>query len=380
MIGHRRRADVDALRVLAVLLVLLIHAAMVYSPWQTWHVQNDVRSRLLGEVTLFPGPWIMALFMLLAGRSAAISLGHRSNRDYLYQRFLRILLPLVAGTLLLVPPMMYVRRSLEGIFDGSFIEFYPHFFDGFFPDGNLSWGHLWFLAYLFLYGTLLLPLQRVIRRMHDAGRRVRRPGVWLAVFVTACIAAQLALRARFPQTNALVNDWANHAQLVPAFLLGFVLEVDHGFEATLHRMRHVALAVAVAASVCVAVLAWPGAVGDRGPTAWSSTYFAFWTAVSVATWAWLFAITASAVDLFTYERPWVTRTRHEVYAFYILHQPVLVLVAVWLVPSGLPVLPEFLIVFTVALLATAAACEGAMLFPPTRLLLGLDTPRTPPDS
>lgn len=348
---------------------------MVYSPWQTWHVQNDVRSRLLGEVTLFPGPWIMALFMLLAGRSAFHSLGHRSDRDYLAQRFLRIFLPLLAGTLLLVPPMMYVRRTLEGSFDGGFLEFYPHFFDGFYPEGNLSWGHLWFLAYLFLYGTLLLPLLRALRRRHDAGWRAHRPGLWLVVIVIAGTVAQLALRAPFPQTNALVADWANHAQLVPAFLLGFMLEVDHGFEATLLRMRHVALGVAVAASLCVAALAWPGTVGDRGPTSWSTTYFAFWTAVSVATWAWLFAISAWASDVFTREQPWLRRTRHEVYAFYILHQPALVLVAVWLVPLDLPVLPEFLCVFTASLIATIAACEAAMLVPPTRLLLGLDRPR-----
>jgi hypothetical protein len=53
---------------------------------------------------------------------------------------------------------------------------------------------------------------------------------------------------------------------------------------------------------------------------------------------------------------------------------VLVVVALWLVPLDLPVFPEFLLVFTAALVATAASCEAAMLLPPTRALLGLHRP------
>ncbi len=366
-----RRADVDALRVLAVVLVLVVHAAMVYSPWQTWHVQNDVRSKWLAELTLLPGPWLMGLFMLLAGRSAFYSLEHRSDLVYLRERTARLFVPLLAGTLLLVPPMLYVRRTLEGRFDGSFIAFYPHFFEGLYPEGNLSWGHLWFLAYLLVYGTILLPLLRAIAQRYRGGRPLRSGRIGLLVFVAACASAQVALRAPFPQTNALVNDWANHAQLLPAFLFGFVLAADPALEALLRRTRYVTLALALAASTIVAVYAWPGNFGEALPASDSWRYASFWTAESVATWAWLFSISAFAQRGVTRERPWLVRSREIVYPFYVLHQPVLVLIAWKLVPLHVPLFAEFLLLTATAFIATVGACELARRWQPARLLLGI---------
>jgi glucan biosynthesis protein C len=377
-VTHRsRRVDVDALRIAAVVVVLVVHAAMVYSPWQTWHVQNDVRSRGLAELTLFAGPWLMSLFMLLAGRSAFYSLEHRTDRQYLSERFARLFIPLLAGTLLLIPPMMYVRRTLEGRFQGGVLSFYPHFFDGFYPDGNLSWGHLWFLAYLLVYGFLLLPVMRRITAWYAGGGRIHRPILFVVGVTAIGVASQLALRAPYPQTNALVSDWANHAQLVLAFLFGYVLANDAQLEEALDRQRHRALAVAILASTVLGMLAWPGLLGDRGPEEWSQTYAMFWTAEAVATWAWLFAITAYARRWIREESRWLVSARDGVYPFYVLHQPVLVLVGWFLVPRSLPVFPEFLLLLGAAFGATIGICALAGLSRPTRVLLGMRSPALP---
>src|SRR5699024_7100952 len=103
------------------------------------------------------------------GQSAWHSLARRYPRAFVIERVRHILLPLVGGVLLLVPPQVYLERRLSGRFTGSFLEFYPHFFDGLYPRGNFAWHHLWFLGYLFVFSVAALPLFEWLRR--NRGRR-----------------------------------------------------------------------------------------------------------------------------------------------------------------------------------------------------------------
>jgi hypothetical protein len=52
-------------------------------------------------------------------------------------------------------------------FAGSFIEFYPHYFDGFYAfGGNFAWMglHSWYLEMLFIFSLITLPLFLYLRK------------------------------------------------------------------------------------------------------------------------------------------------------------------------------------------------------------------------
>ena len=368
-----RRADTDWLMVLAVLLVFCVHAAQVFSPWQSWHVQNRDRSLLLAHLMLLTGPWLMPLFMFLAGRNAFHSLRTRSNGTFVRERLVRLFVPLLAGTLLLVPPQLYVRRILDGTFQGSFIAFYPHFFEGLYPDGNFSWGHLWFLAYLFVYGLLALPLMRRVERRH----RPHAPGgglpgsATLWVLVGAVILAQVVLRAPFPQTNALVDDWANHALLLPAYVVGFLVASSPALEADILEQRWRMTALGLTATVAITATAWTQGLDFRLPDSYSPWYLWFWAASGVATWAWVFAITGLARLHLTVVPPPLRPARHAVFAFYAFHQPIVVLIAWKLVGSPLGVGPKMLLLLTLAFVVTAGCCALVALWRPAHVLFGM---------
>ena len=57
---------------------------------------------------------------------------------YVRERVTRVLIPLVPGTLLLVTPKVYLERRPNGQFTGCLWSFYPRFFDGIYPRGDLS--------------------------------------------------------------------------------------------------------------------------------------------------------------------------------------------------------------------------------------------------
>lgn len=98
----------------------------------------------------------MPLFFLIAGASTWFALEFRTGREYVKEIIYRLLIPLISGILLLIPPQSYYENIQKISYSGTFMEFYPHFFDGIYPKGNLHWGHLWFLFYLFVFSLVSL--------------------------------------------------------------------------------------------------------------------------------------------------------------------------------------------------------------------------------
>lgn len=328
----RRLLYVDSLRVYGVLLVLVIHVGEVFNPWDEWHITNAQRSGVVGEVVVLMAPWIMPLMMLLAGVSTWYSLRRRGNGEYLRERTVRVFLPLVVGTLLLVPPQVYLERRMRGQFAGSFVEFYPHFFDGVYPAGNLSWHHLWFLAHLYGYSFLALPLFRYLQ--HARGSRALRTAarvsagpaglLWLAL---PLIIERSLLWGLFPERHVLTSDWSNHALLFVAYVYGFVLAGTPWLGTVIDAQWHRALVAATIGSAAIMTGAWVGLLPARLPPPYSLAYLAFWVLYALVAWAWMVALLGFARRRLDRTDWLVRRAQSRAYLWYVMHQPVVVAAA-----------------------------------------------------
>jgi glucans biosynthesis protein C len=163
---------IDWLRVLAVMVLFIFHSGEIFTKW-TFYVMDTELSPVIHCINSFIYQWHMPLFMFLAGMSSYIALNFRSGRVFLYERVKRLFIPLIFGILVVIPPQAYLRMfgnpdmvwpkgfefNAPGPgYDKNFFEFYPDYFNGAYPNGNLEWGHLWFLAYLFTFSIIILPL------------------------------------------------------------------------------------------------------------------------------------------------------------------------------------------------------------------------------
>ena len=353
---------VDAVRVWAVAIVFVVHVAEVFNPWDEWHITNGERSRVAGEIALIAAPWLMPIIMLLAGVSAWYSLQRRGNGEYVRERIVRVLVPLVIGTLTLVPPQVYLERRLRGQFRGSFIEFYPHFFQGIYPNGNLSWHHLWFLAHLFLYSLIALPLFRHWRR-NDGGRTMRwaarvsgTPGgiLWLAI---PLILERNLLWGLSPERHMLASDWSNHALLFVAYVYGFVLAATPWLGRAIDAQWPRALATALIGTAGLSVGAWLGIVPTRIPPPYSLEYLAFWTLYAIGAWAWMVVILGVARRWLDGDSAVVRYGQRTGYTVYIVHQPIIVAVAYVVVQTSASVAWKFTMIFVISALATYLSAE-----------------------
>jgi hypothetical protein len=201
----------------------------------------------------------MHLLFLVSGIGAAVALRKRSPGEFLGERANRLLLPLLLGTLLVVPIQSWLRALDFGRFEGGFLAFYPHFFNG--PstgpagEGNLDYAHLWFLLYLFTFSAIALPLFLRLSKEPGEGRlarassalskgaRILLPALWFAVL-------EGAFRPGWPGYQNLVNDWAIFTTSLSFFVSGFAAGRSESLLEAAERNRFPALCLGLGAFVC----------------------------------------------------------------------------------------------------------------------------------
>src|SRR5262249_20191626 len=149
----------------------------------------------------------------ISGAGTYLALGKRTPGQFAGERFKRLFIPLVFGMLVIVPPQIYFERI--NLFNGYF-DFYKTVFQFRpYPAGNLSWHHLWFILYLFLFSLIALPLLKYIRsersqKFRNAVYKICSKPVGLLLIPSAVmLVTQVILRPYFPEeTHALADDWA----------------------------------------------------------------------------------------------------------------------------------------------------------------------------
>jgi len=155
-----RQHYIDWLRVIATIGIFLFHNARAYD-YGDWHVKNALTSLGATQFVEFMNIWMMPLFFVLSGASVYYSLKSRSGGTFLKERFFRIMIPwLLTGIFVIAPAQVYLERLSHGEFNGNFLQFFPHYFDGLYGfGGNFAWMgmHLWYLMLLAVFSVVLLP-------------------------------------------------------------------------------------------------------------------------------------------------------------------------------------------------------------------------------
>lgn len=168
-----RKIYIDNLRWILILLLIPYHAAMA---WNTWGEPNYIyfeNNQIISIIVVFLSPYFMPCLFLITGISTKLALQKRTYRQYISERFKKLMIPFIFGTLLIMPPMTYMADKFNYGYSGNFFQHYGIFFAKFTDltgaDGGFSVGHLWFLLYLFiisLAGSGIIFLQKRFQFHH----------------------------------------------------------------------------------------------------------------------------------------------------------------------------------------------------------------------
>lgn len=385
--GRSRRFELDWLRVVVVLGLIPYHVAVVFAVGPGDYIQNSERSLvfdLAATLVAFIG---MPLLFMIAGAATWYALGHRTSSAYLAERLRRLAVPLLFGIVALVPIQLYFDRLNTPDYHLNYLQFYGQFLTdwvhiiqlGAFGHGFQYWGHLWFLLYLLAVSLFLLPLLGWLRRGSGQGypsymTRIAAHPLGLLLLGVPFSLVEVILQGPIGPRPALDygNLYSGVAGLIlyaVAFVLGFMLVPNITFRSAVIRYRtHMLVLGVLLLAFHEVVLGLFGAQVLSGPLALSLVRLLR----GIITWCLLAGALGFASLYLTRGTPLLRSLSEACFPLYVLHMPILTVLAFYVVRWDTPVLIKFVTLIVLTTLVTFALYQGIVRrVPVMRLLFGL---------
>jgi surface polysaccharide O-acyltransferase-like enzyme len=324
---------VDWIRTLALGLLIVYHSAVAFQPWGLYlgFIQNQRPLPGLWRLMELINIWRIPILFVVSGMGLRFAMQRRSWAQLLGDRTLRILLPLVFGSLTVGP--LFGTIGIHYYYGRT--VYYPN------P------AHLWFLGNIFLYVLLMLPVVIWVKRRPGNAlvrgvERILRSGNGVGIFA---LAIPTILEA------VLVNpaDYATYANTLHGLVLGLLcfalgflfISTGETGRRSAERMRVPALAFGIGLYVARQVGLW------AAPNA----------LIAFESMSWMIAIWGFASRHLDRPSRALRYLSSAVYPVYIVHMPMQALVSLLLIPWGIHPLPKFLLLVLLTLAGSLALYE-----------------------
>lgn len=340
-----RRHDLDWLRVLVFGLLIFYHIGMLYVANWGFHYKSQYLSQPLEGLMLAVNQWRMPLLWVISGISIRFVLQKMSAFRFLTARSLRLLLPLLFGILVIVPPQLFVEMSGKGELHMSYWQFYQIFFDldnpifdnykpGVLPHIDVN--HLWYLRELWTFSLITLCLSPLLNsRFVQSGVEwfAGKAGFFGLYFLPMLILTMVEF--------ALPDD--RGASGFTFLLFGYLI----GWNATLweqiKRYRKVFLSIALISYISILFAYFIVWLNPELKALWWAKWMALIAIFNA--WSGVLALLGYAAVYLNKPSKQLAYLNDAVLPYYIVHQSIIVVLAFVLAPYQLgPVLEPMLVI------------------------------------
>lgn len=401
-----RRHELDWLRSLIIIGLIPFHVVGLFVVSITAYIAGGQSSGLVDMLQGFFGLWPMSLLFLVAGASTWFALGRRTPGQYIHERLLRLLVPFLFATLVLIPiqvfavistyPQLLQLNIIPGLrLHGgeSLLEFYPPYLAGYgyflthFTSMRevVYWGHIWFIPRLLFYAVAATPLllwlrsRKGLRFIGRVAGLFTAPGsillLGLALAFPRILAGglyRLALDASPTASGDAFNQWAQLGVFLICFLLGYIFYASPQLLDAIRRDGAIALILGIG---LFALLQTP--IGQMAPaTQFTPARILLICLRSESEWLLVVGVLAVGLWYFTAGNRLLDYLNEAAYPLYVLHMPVLILVGLEVIQSGLPLVIALPVIVLMTLTLTLGLYELVIKrVAALRLLFGLKPQR-----
>jgi len=215
-ITEKRIYWLDNLRTFMILLVVLIHAALVYEKnsigvlW--WIICDPSTSDLPGILFLILNIFVIVTIFFISGFFTPVSMKNKTAWAFLKSKFKRLMIPWAIAVLTLIPIYKMIFLYSRNLPQESWTTYF---------HWNSIWSQnwLWFLPVLFLFYVLYLCISRIkINTVHITFKRA----VWAVFLVCLLYSFCMDYFNLHGWTKTVLIDFQNERLLIyfMVFLLG----------------------------------------------------------------------------------------------------------------------------------------------------------------
>ncbi len=383
-----RYHELDWLRALIILALVPAHAIGFFTATTGQYYGTQYHSPVGLSTMMTAGSWGIALLFLVAGAATNFALIHRTPRQYIGERFLRLLIPFLFASLTLIPLQDYlilhnfpnvmsqipVPTGWDPHYLDSPVTFYFYFVKTYFwylihytPQYEyIFWSQLWFIPRLLVISLLSLPLLRYLRT--ERGARIiawlaslcakYRGGVFLLAVPLVIVDAALGWQWQGWEVVGApdsANVLAQFLFFAIAYIYGFVLYAD---ERLRNAVRRDGGAMALVIALIAFVLAQSLGLGNQKLAHdYSAGGVLNAALLTVAAWLAIVGVVGLSMRYLAFTNRVGQYLSEASYPFYVLHLAVLYLVGLPLIANGAPAILSFLVMVILTFVITFAVYE-----------------------
>lgn len=338
----------DWLRVIAIIGIFFFHNTRFFDFFSDWHVKNAVTNAGASYVMAFMGQWIMPLFFVIAGAGTYYAFKIRHPGQFAKERMLRLLVPLIFGMLIIVVPQAYYQAVFRGEMPpGNLILLYPLYLQTL-PD--LNWFHLWYLAYLFLFSLITIPLffsrkgvdRSIISRL---AALIKKPWVLMLIMVIS-----IGLLNSFIYPDGFWGHRGSGGWNIIAnflfYVFGYLIYANTRYMEWVKKYVWYILGIAVVstASILLVIEALADLTGYYGTPLFIGAHFV----QAVVVWSWVLSILGLAGRYLERTNRFLNYANEAVLPFYILHQTIIITVGFYVIQWSAGVGIKYLVISSIS--------------------------------
>jgi peptidoglycan/LPS O-acetylase OafA/YrhL len=327
-----RRHDIDWLRVIALGLLIVYHVVGTFQPWgkRFFFIQNDQTLEGLWVPISMINVWRIPILFMISGMGVRFAMEWRDWKQLLKERTMRILVPFVFGFFVVCP----IPIAMAMLLYDSQVAYLPNA------------GHLWFLANIYLYVLLLLPLLVWLKGRPD-NLILRGLGALLRLRFGIFLLALPMVAETFlvkPMYFTLYGQTIHGLWLgLICFLTGFLLvSKKEVFWQAVERVRYGALVLAFA--LYLVRLLYFELEGPNILSAFESM-------------CWMLGLLGFASATLNKPSRGLTYLNRAVYPVYIIHLPLQYLYSYFIFPLSIPAIAKLVLVLALTLGSSLAMYE-----------------------